>query len=333
MNYKIEKVEDGKAWNIFVKKQENSNILSSWEWVEFEKNLGFDVQAFSIGQWGLFAIRVVNAKKGKYLISKQNAFLNWEDEDIVFSLIAFLKLKCEEKNCKFFRISPPLLKSTKYEKLFSSYGFKKALLNSADGQLTIILDLQKNLDEIQKDMRKNTRYLIRKAEKFGVEVLHTDGSEYLDVFEEIYNETVKRHQWDANEFDYIKRQYAFFSPKGMSRMFVAKYKGKIMAVSIFTRFKNEVIYHHSGSFLSEIPVMYALIWEAIKYYKDLGVKEFNFFGVCEKDDIKHPWYGLSLFKRGFGGQERRLLDTYDYPVSRSYYLIRGIEGLQKITMS
>ncbi len=333
MKYKIEQIQDGKMWNTFLKGQRYINVLSSWEWIEFERSLGFDVQAYSIGEEGVFALRVVDAKKGKYLILKQNTFLDWKNKDMVFSLIAFLKLKCKEKGCKFFRISPPLLKSSEYEKLFSNYGFKKALLQPADGQLTVVLDLQKSLEDIQKEMRKNTRYLIRKGEKRNVEVLHTDGLEYLDDFKKIYFDTVKRHKWDASEFDYIKKQYELFSSKDMSRMFVAKYKGEIMAVSIFTKFQDQVIYHHSGSILTETPVMYVLIWEAIKYYKDLGVKEFNFFGISEKDDMKHPWYGLSLFKRGFGGNERRLMDSYDYPVSRSYYLVRGIEGLQKIRMS
>ena len=330
MKYKIEQIQDEKIWNTFLKGRSDVNILSSWEWIEFEKSLGFDTNAYSIGGEGVFVFRVVEAKKGKYLILKQNVFLNWKNKDLIFSLIAFLKLKCKEKGCKFLRIFPPFLKSLEYEKLFSSYGFKKAQVQATDGQLTVILDLQKSLEDILKGMRKNTRYLIRKGEKLKIEVLHTDGLEYLDDFKKIYYETVKRHEWDASEFDYIKKQYELFSSKGMSRMFIAKYKGKIMAISIFTKFKNQVIYHHSGSVLTETPVVYALMWEAIKYYKDLGVKEFNFFGVCEKDDIKHPWYGLSLFKRGFGGKERRLMDSYDYPVSRSYYIIRGIEALQRI---
>jgi lipid II:glycine glycyltransferase (peptidoglycan interpeptide bridge formation enzyme) len=330
MKYKIEKIENAKNWNDFVKKQESVNILSSWEWIEFEKEMGYDTQAYCIGDEGIFAFRVVNAKKGKYMILKQNTFIDWENEDLVFDLIAFLKLKCKENGCKFFRISPPLLKSSEYEKLFSNYGFKKSVLSPADGQLTTILDLEKSEEELQREMRKNTRYLIRKAEKLGVEIFHTDKDEYLNDFKEIYKKTVKRHKWDASEFDYIKKQYSLFSSKGFSRMFVAKYEGKILCVSIFTKFQNQVIYHHSGSVLTEIPVVYALIWQAIRYYKSLGLKEFNFFGVCEKDDVKHPWYGLSLFKRGFGGDERRLLESYDYPISRSYYLIRAIETLQSI---
>ena len=327
MKYKIEEIKDGKVWNEFVKKEKHLNILSSWEWIEFERKIGFENEAYRIGDKGVFSFRVVNAKKGKYLILKQNVFLDWEDEDFVFSFISFLKLKCKEKGCKFFRIFPPILNTVEYEKLFENYGFKKAVVHHTDAQVTVVLDLKKKEDEILKNMRKNTRYLVRKGEKLGVEVLHTDGNDYFDDFKKIYEETVRRHKWDASDLDYIKKQYELFSSHGLSRMFIAKYEGKVLAASIFTKFQNQVIYHHSGSIPTEIPVMYSLIWEAIKYYKNKGLGEFNFFGVCEKDDIKHPWYGLSLFKRGFGGDARRLMHSYDYPVSRSYYLIRGIESV------
>ncbi len=329
MKYKIEKIEKSDDWNNFVKKQDLVNVLASWEWIEFEREMGFCTQVYKIDGEGVFAFRVVNAKKGKYLILKQNIFIDWENEDIVSLVIAFLKLECKKRGCKFFRISPPLLKSPNYEKLFRNYGFKEAPLYPIDGQLTTILDLDESLEDIQGSMRKNTRYLIRKAEKLGVEVTYTQDIEYLDDFKKIYDETVKRHRWNASEFDYIKSQYALFSKKGLCKMFVAKYRGKVLAVAIFTKFQNQVIYHHSGSVLTEVPVMYALMWEAIKYYKSLGLKEFNFFGVCEKDDKKHPWYGLSLFKRGFGGNERRFIYNYDYPVSRFYPVIKGIESLQR----
>lgn len=325
MNYKIERVESKEVWDSFLKGAKHLNILSSWEWIEFEKSLGFDTQAYSIENAGVFAFRSVNSKKGKYLILRQNVFLDWYNEGITSSLLDFLKIKCKEKGCSFFRIAPPLLYSFENEKKLESLGFKKSVIHETDGQLTTILDLTQNSDDILKNMRKNTRYLVKKAQKIGVEVLDVDALEYFEDFEKIYKETVSRHKWNASDLEYIKKQYTLFSSKGLSKMFVAKFKGEVLGCAIFTKFQNQVIYHHSGSISTDIPVMYALIWKAIEHYKNLGLKEFNFFGVCEKDQVNHSWYGLSLFKRGFGGSERRLMHSYDYPLSLRYHFIRGVE--------
>ncbi len=331
MKYEVEEIKEGKFWNSFVGENSFVNILSSWEWIEFEKSLGYNVFPYGIFEnnvlKGVFAFRKINARRGKYLLLKQNVFLDWNDEELISTFIDFLKLKSKELNCSFFRIAPPLLSPFENEIVFQKFGFKKSFSKTSDGQVTSVLDLSKNIEDILLNMRKNTRYLIRKGEKIGVEVFNVDSDEYLEDFEKIYLETVKRNNWDAEEFEYIRKQFKQFSSKGLSRMFVAKYNGKILAASIFTQFNKQVIYHHSASVTEKgnVPGMYVLLWEAIKYYKGLGLKEFNFFGVCEKSDTNHSWYGLSLFKRGFGGDERKLVFNYDFPLSLAYYKTRILE--------
>lgn len=331
--YEIKPIEDKNLWNDFVKKYEHINVLSSWEWIEFEKLLGFEVYTFGIWEKdvlkGVFAFRKINAKRGKYLFLRQNINFDWKEKDALFCIKDFLKFKAKEMNCDFVRIAPPLLCSLENEKIFLENNFKLALINSTDAQLTMVLNLRSSIEEISANMRKNTRYMIRRGEKLGIEVLNIDNDEYIGEFEKIYLETVKRNKWNAEDFEYIKKQYEFFASKGLSRMFVAKYEGKVVAVAMFTKFNNQVIYHHSASISEkkDIPAMYVLIWEVIKYYKDLGLGEFNFFGVCKKENSKHSWYGLSLFKRGFGGQERALLTTYDYPVNLIYYKTRFLDKL------
>jgi lipid II:glycine glycyltransferase (peptidoglycan interpeptide bridge formation enzyme) len=338
MAYRFEEIKDGNFWNSFVKKYEHINIMSSWEWIELEKSLGFDV--FPYGMYeesvlkGVFAFRIVDAKRGKYLILKQNAFFDWKNKELFKSFVDFLKVKSKEFSCSFFRISPSFLDSKENRVLFVNHGFKMATIHPIDAQVTLILDLTKSLDEISENMRKNTRYSIRRGERMGLEVLNTKGMEYMDEFRKIYEMTVKRHGWNASDFEYIENQYKFFSSQGISRMFCVKYKGKILGAAIFTQFADQVIYHHSGSVtdMQNVPAMYLLIWEAIKYYKKIGLKGFNFFGVCSKTQKAHPWYGLSLFKRGFGGSEKKLMHSYDYPITCRYYVTRIFEYFERLSI-
>ncbi len=331
--FEIKKIEKKEIWNDFVKKYDYVNILSSWEWIEFEKSLGYEPFPYGVYKEsflvGVFVFRKIDAKRGKYLFLRQNVFLDWDNTDLLSFLVVFLKQEAVKMNTSFFRISPPLLYSPTNENALKDFGFKKSLCRTSDAQLTTVLDLTKSFDVISPEMRKNTRYMIRKGEKLGIEICNLDTDEYLDDFGKMYLETVKRNRWNAESFNYIRKQYLFFAEKGISRMFVAKYKGEILAIAVFTKFNNQVIYHHSASVSEKknLPAMYVLMWEAIKYYKSLGLNEFNLFGVSEKEESKHPWYGLSLFKRGFGGDERRLVPTYDFPVGVGYYRTYILEKL------
>ena len=59
MKYKIEEIENSKGWDNFLKELEYINILSSWSWIEFERELGFNSKAYRIGEKGVFAFRIV----------------------------------------------------------------------------------------------------------------------------------------------------------------------------------------------------------------------------------------------------------------------------------
>jgi len=75
-----------------------------------------------------------------------------------------------------------------------------------------------------------------------------------------------------------------------------------------------------------------LQWEAIKEAKQRGCERYNFWGIAdEKSKIKkHPWWGLSLFKMGFGGYRKEYVKTQDLPLSPSYWLTFIFEKIRKI---
>lgn len=334
MKNEIKEIKDGKVWNSFVSNQDFVNVLSSWEWQEFEKQNGFEV--FSYGIYldsklnGVFSFTFVESRRGKYMLLRHSAFLDWNDRVLVNEVLIFLKDFCRERGVSFMRLSPTLLYSSGNEDLFLNYGFKKAVIKSNDAQFTTVLDLTKDLESFLFNMRKNTRYLIRKGEKMGIKIRNIGDEKSLEDFENVYTETVSRHNWNAFDFDYIKKQFLMFSEKNVSRMFLAEYEGDILAAAIFTKFGNQVIYHHSGSVSRDsVPANYVLLWEAIKYYKDFGLKEFNFFGISKDKSKNDSWYGITLFKKGFGGFDRELVGNFDYPVNSRYFITRILESLKQ----
>ncbi len=113
---------------------------------------------------------------------------------------------------------------------------------------------------------------------------------------------------------------------------LGKYNGEVVASGIFVFWGGVGFYHHGASSLKypKIPVSYLLLWGAIKKAKEKGCEKFNFWGVVSDEAKDHPWHGLSLFKKGFGGKNKEYIRTQDYVFNSKYWTSFVIESLRKI---
>ena len=71
-------------------------------------------------------------------------------------------------------------------------------------------------------------------------------------------------------------------------------------------------------------------WNAIQEAKKRGKSHYNFWGVEPTGNPKHPWFGLSLFKKGFGGNLRQFTGANDIPLKRRYHITRTFEIIRRI---
>ena len=88
-------------------------------------------------------------------------------------------------------------------------------------------------------------------------------------------------------------------------------------------------YYQSGSQTTKVPVNYLIQWQAILEARTRGCQIYNMWGVSPLDQKDHPWYGLTLFKTGFGGQLKQYMHARDFPLSPKYYFLRLIEKIPK----
>jgi len=78
------------------------------------------------------------------------------------------------------------------------------------------------------------------------------------------------------------------------------------------------------------PGNYLLQWEAIKEAKKRGMKKYNFWGVAPLDSKDHRFSGISIFKRGFGGEDVQYLHAQDLIINHKKYVITfAIEKIRK----
>lgn len=342
MNYQIKEINDKDTWESFIKNHSNidasrTSFIQSWNWGVFLEKQGQKTYYLGIyDQDKLVGVALgtkVNAKRGKYIHFRHGPVIDWKNKEIVKFVLSELKSLAKREKVWFIRISPLIKDSKLITRTTKTY---KSQMHDVDAQTTWEMKLDKAEETMLKEMRKNTRYNIRKAEKMGIEILKTKDPKYLEDFWEIFQDTVKRQQWNAYSFEYIKDEFESFLEDDQTLLILAKYKGKFISASMFNFYNDQSVYHHSGNLTEyrKIPSSYLIQWEAIKEAKNRDMKYHNFWGVPLDEnnelDQDHPWAGLGLFKVGFGGYGARWIHARDIPVSPLYWLTHLYEKLERM---
>ncbi len=199
-------------------------------------------------------------------------------------------------------------------------------------ELAWILDISPDEEALTAGMRKTTRYSIRKAEKDGVTVTMTRNMSAIDTFYRIYKETEQRQHFVAFSRDYIEKELKAFSidTESEAQLFFAEYGGSVLATALIIFTPWQAFYHQgaSSSGNSKIPASYLLQWRGIQETRRRGCTAYNFWGVSPLGRERHPWAGLSLFKRGFGGREEAYLHAQDLVLRPRYWLTYALETVR-----
>lgn len=336
----VKEIRDKNIWENFLKDCQEKTFLHSWDWGEFQTKMQNKIWRLGIGEENdLSAVCLlikIEAKRGSFLFVPHGPVVKTQSEEskaqILKILLVKLKEIAKEEKVDFIRISPIWPKSNENIKIFQELGFRKAPIHMHP-ELDWELDISSSEQEILAGMRKTTRYLIKQAlNNPDIKIIQSQDVKDINIFDKINQETVKRHNFVPFSLDYLKNQFSVFSPDGQVVIFLGKFKGEAIASGIFVFWQGIGFYHHGASLAkySKIPIPYLLQWEAIKEAKRRGCKLFNFWGIAPEKDKSHPWAGLSLFKKGFGGYEKEYVATQDLILSNKYWLTFIFEKLRKM---
>ncbi|MFZ4796998.1 MAG: lipid II:glycine glycyltransferase FemX [Bacteroidia bacterium] len=182
---------------------------------------------------------------------------------------------------------------------------------------TFLIDLTKDIEIIYKNFSKGHKSSIQKAIKLEVEVSIYKSreaipyiSEYLKTQEKLYQRRkdsfsilyLKDEKFLTNIFD-TKYNNVYFA--------VARYKNQTAATGVFVSIANKIFYYSGNSdyeLVRESQAANILQYEMIKHAKSLGLEIFDLGGADIEINPDSEEYGVTVFKKGFGGD----LAVYDY---------------------
>lgn len=364
---RISVIDNQKTWTNLFNQTGAPSFLQSWEWGNMQETLGHTILHLQIETKNKpIAIAQVikqRVKRGNFLYIPHgplflNAKINKQGtseepqpgilKKTLDTLLTYLIDIAQKENYTFIRIAPIVENTSKNQNIYTETGFRKApIFINADEHIWV-LPIEKTEEELLQDMRKTTRYLIRRAPKDGVKIEKRTDAKAVDDFWPVYEETTKREQFSPFSKTFIRNEFESFHKTNNALFLFGKTHNPQLitdnrqpitdnpqpptylasALIVFT--KTTAFYHQGASIHTKYPVPYHLQWEAICEAKKRGCTLYNFWGVAPEEDKKHPWKGLSLFKRGFGGYQINYLPTQDYILSPRYYLTYIYETLLRL---
>ncbi|WP_310414793.1 GNAT family N-acetyltransferase [Chamaesiphon sp. OTE_8_metabat_110] len=171
----------------------------------------------------------------------------------------------------------------------------------------VICDLTNDLEDIWKQIRSSHRTKINKLKRSGLMVRMVPVDRYLEVFIEIYRETMNRVNATSSYYftqDYFER---FVKALGNGvQLCVVEVDGQIIAASLITEFSGIVQYHLGGTrteFLPYSPT--TLVFDyVIKWAKQRQNRYFNLGGGLNgQDSLYHFKIGFSDLTKSFATLE------------------------------
>ncbi len=327
-------IQDKETWEQLVQHWPESNFLQSWNWGVFQQKMGKTVLALSFHrdqQYVAAALCVREAaKRGTYLTIAGGPLLNWNDEELVTVVMQELKKVALSQKCTFVRFRPQAIETTELLGKVKKTGCLPAPMHlTAD--LTLQLDLHQSEEELLAQMRKNTRYEVRRAEKLGITVRTSTDPAEIEPFYKQQLEVAQKHGFVPFGYKFLMEQFSTFVADGQACLFHAYQGNDILASAFILCYHGEAVYHYGVSTPAnaKLPGSYACQWAAIRWAKAQGATQYNFWGIAPEGQLSHRFAGVSLFKRGFGGTEVQYLPAQDLPVSWSYPLVRGFETIRR----
>ena len=310
-------------WDDVIKKFPEANFLQSPMFGKMHELLGEKVITESYGKDGEegHALMIVkNARRGRYLEIPCGPLIDWQNKRLVDETLSKIRQVAASEKCVFVRMRPQLLASQQTTGMLEKNGLRTSPMHLA-AEHTVMIDLTKSEDELLSNMRRQTRYDVRRSEKLGIKVTKDNSEALFKEFHKVQDETARRQNFVPPDLKTLLAEREAFGDR--AEIYVAKTaEGQPIAYGLIIKDGLEGDYFEAASteLNRKLPGAHALLWQAMRDLKAEGYQRFNLWGIAPAGQPNHRYAGVTTFKTGFGGEIVEYVLAHDLVISRVKYL-------------
>jgi lipid II:glycine glycyltransferase (peptidoglycan interpeptide bridge formation enzyme) len=309
--------EDKNRYNSVVK-----HPVQTWEWGEFQKS-----QGHSIFRYGVFdndkiisgyTVSFHKVPKTKYSIG---TLLRGPAVDEV--MLKTIKKISLSQNAIFVKFEPDVSK-TDSDMQFSNLVVSPKVAFYPN---TFLIDLTQSEEKLLENMHSKTRYNIRVANRYGVEIKEETNDKGFEIYLKLLFDTTKRQGFYLHSLQYHRDLWKILKKTDIPHIMLASYQGKVLSSFMLFHQKDQLFYPYGASLdiNREVMAPTLLMWESIKLGQKMKCKKFDMWG-CLGPDAKEGenGFGFHRFKQGFNGELFQYVGTYDYVINPALYKLYNI---------
>lgn len=324
-------------WSRIQQRYPEANFLQSPSWGKVNELVGHKVMIETEDDsWCLMIVK--NAKRGRYLEVPGGPLVDWQNAAAVKAVFAQIKAIAKRERCVFVRLRPQLRLSEENVGLLEKQGCRKAPMH-LHAEHTVMINLEKSEEELLADMRRQTRYEVRKADKLGLKVEWGTSEELFQEFHQVQLGTAARqHFVPSDDRMLLAEREGFLNDEGENRnpgvrIYVVRTADNqpiCYGLVIIDGAEAEYFEAASTELGRKFPGAYALLWRVMRDLKAMGVERFNLWGIAPEGQPGHRYAGVTTFKKGFGGEVVEFVPAQDIVLKKLRYLLNYVvESVRK----
>ena len=331
---------DAGAWQALLQRLPSGDVLHDWEWAAVAELDGTPARRFVLEDAGeILAIAAAQVRRTalgrSFWYIPRGPVLDYDHPHARARLqrvVNGLRAAAKADRAIAVRIEPRVERDSPPAAMFDQVGLQRvdATLQTPD---TRLVDLLPDDAALLATFDKDTRYAIRRAEREGVTTSVIDDPNDDTALSDLHSlvaETLDRAHYRLPSLVRYRAVWRGLATAGRARIIQARHGDTLEAAGLLVVEGDRSIYLYAGSIREaegetrRFP-SYAAQWQMMRTAREMGAGTHDLWGVAPADaGPDHPWYGYSLFKKGFDGRFVAWAGSWDLIVDPFLYRLRAL---------
>jgi lipid II:glycine glycyltransferase (peptidoglycan interpeptide bridge formation enzyme) len=328
---------DRDPWQALVGRLPSGDFLHDWGWAEVAAHDGQPQRRFVLEEGGA-PVAVVAAQVRPIGMGRSfwyvphgpvTDFAAPAAADRIQTIVAGLAAEAREDRAVALRLEPRVPAGIPEATLLDAVAHRVSERLQV-GQ-TRIVELVED-DALLAGFDADTRYGVRRADRESVVIaLVTDPAD-LDAIERLHalvRETQQRARFRLPPIERYRIAWQALAGAGRACLVEARREGELLATGMLVAEGAQSFYLFAGS-RREAPgepkryASYAVQWAMMREARRRGATHHDLWGVAPANaGPDHPWHGVGLFKKGFGGREVTWAGSWEIVIDPLVYRLRA----------